>query len=153
VTGIPPPANPLRPTPAELLPRRWLAQLAVNIVDFIDEDDICTPFHFYTAAADVYPPTGNAPPGQPAFDPGELSDGSELPKYWVFGTELPHVLLSEVLAEYQESAGQDPGYTARVWVELLNSFQAPPAGQPLQAQDGWPVPLHVARLPDNQRSA
>jgi hypothetical protein len=93
VTGVAPPAQPADPTDAELLPRRWLAQFAVNIVDFIDEDDISTPFNFYTADD----------AGKPDFDVGNLTDGdAELPRYWVFGTELPHLVVNEVLAEYQE---------------------------------------------------
>src|SRR5262249_18047139 len=57
VTGVPAtnPPNSATPTPAELAPRRWLAQLAVNIVDFIDEDEISTPFNFYDNVHDGLP--------------------------------------------------------------------------------------------------
>src|SRR5262249_68684 len=57
-------------------------------------------------------------------------------------TELPHVVLSEALAEYQDPPvvpGAPPGQTTvRVWVELNNPFQ-PPSGQQLHPQDGFPV--------------
>jgi hypothetical protein len=55
---------------------RWLAQLAVNIVDYIDEDNNITPFNWYPAA-------------KPA------SDG------WVFGTEQPALVLNEVYAQQE----------------------------------------------------
>jgi hypothetical protein len=151
VTGVAPPARPAAPTDAELLPRRWLAQLAVNIVDFIDEDDVSTPFNFYTAA-DANLST---------FDIGALSNGDpELPRYWVFGVELPHVVVNEVLAEYQEPAKPQPGasYFTKVWVELHNPFPSPPAppgggggpGAHLQPQYGFPVPFQVGALPAGQ---
>jgi hypothetical protein len=55
---------------------RWLAQLAVNIVDYIDEDNNITPFNWYPAA-------------KPA------ADG------WVFGTEQPALVLNEVYAQQE----------------------------------------------------
>jgi hypothetical protein len=140
VTGVAPPARRAAPTDAELMPRRWLAQLAVNIVDYIDEDDVSTPFNFYTAAD----------AGTTDFDIGAQSSGdSELPRYWVFGVELPHVVVNEVLVEYQEPAKPVPGatYPTKVWVELHNPFLTPPPGTPLQPQDGFPVRLKVDALP------
>jgi hypothetical protein len=140
VTGVAPPAQPAAPTNAELLPRRWLAQLAVNIVDFIDEDDVSTPFNFYNAAD----------AGQTTFDIGALSnDDPELPRYWVFGVELPHVLVNEVLVEYQEPAKPIVGstYLTKVWVELHNPFPASSSGTRLQPQDSFPVQFQVAALP------
>jgi hypothetical protein len=49
VTGVGLPANPAEPAfnDPNFIARRWLAQLAVNIVDYLDEDDISTPFNFY----------------------------------------------------------------------------------------------------------
>src|SRR5207245_568058 len=64
LTGVPPAANPAVPSDQELLPRRWLAQLAANMVDFIDEDEISTPFNFYTEQ-DAYP--HGRPPAMPPF--------------------------------------------------------------------------------------
>jgi hypothetical protein len=133
-TGLPAPVVPSAPTDEELRPRRWLAQLAANVVDFIDEDDVSTPFNFYTSADAS---------NDPAFDVGTLSASDlELPRYWVFGTELPRVVLNEVLAEFQEQGPGAPYYN-RVWVELHNPLPVSPSGQNLQRQDGSPVALHV----------
>jgi hypothetical protein len=140
VTGVALPADRAAPSDAELAPRRWLAQLAVNILDFIDEDDLSTPFNFYTSQdADL-----------PGFDAGVASDGDpELPRYWVFGTELPRLVINEVLAEYQEPAPPRPDdhYFNKFWVELHNPFEAVAQGASLQPQDGLPVPLRVAPVP------
>ncbi len=138
VTSVPAPAIPARPSDAELAPRRWLAQLAVNIVDFLDQDDISTPFQFYT--------TQDA--GDPRFNAGAISGGNlELPRYWVFGTELPRIVLNEVLAEYQLPAKPAPGAVEiKVWAELFNPLpvgQLSPTIQPLDAQ---PVPLYMAGI-------
>ncbi|MBI1915287.1 MAG: hypothetical protein HYS12_11190 [Planctomycetes bacterium] len=146
-TGVPRSgAIPNKPTAAELQVRRWLAQLAVNLVDYIDEDDISTPFNFYTPSDATYLD----------FDVGEVqqtgdpaANNPELPKYWVFGTELPHVVLNEALVEYQDPPPAPPGTapaptTVRVWVELNNPFQTPGPGSsltPLAPQDGFPVRL------------
>ncbi len=143
VTGVTPPTRPAAPTDAELMPRRWLAQLAVNMVDFLDEDDVSTPFNFYTAQD----------AGTSDFDVCAFSNSdAELPRYWVFGIELPHVLVNEVLAEYQEPAKSLPGasYLTKVWVELHNPFLTPPSGAHLQPQDGFPVRFLVEALPPGQ---
>ena len=82
---------------------RWLAQLAANIVDFIDTDDYCTPFNWNSAFA------------------ASTENG------WVFGAELPWIVVNEVYAE----AVNDPSDTGSVatkdykinfWVELYNSL-------------------------------
>ncbi|HEY7157892.1 MAG TPA: hypothetical protein VH575_28295 [Gemmataceae bacterium] len=87
----------------------WMAQLAVNIVDFIDADDYLTPFNWFTD------PTGR--------------------QEWVYGTELPRVLLNEAYVEYT-NVPDDFGLKlalphatklkGNVWVELYNSFQDDP---------------------------
>jgi hypothetical protein len=142
VTGVPPVATPAAPTPQELAPRRWLAQLAVNIVDFIDEDDISTPFNFYNTddgldAANIAAPNG-AIPATP------VAGGSQTtPLYWVFGTELPHLVLNEVLAETPDARTASAVATPQVklWLELYNPFLAGTATT--QPQDGFAVPLFV----------
>jgi hypothetical protein len=82
---------------------RYLAQLAVNIVDFIDNDDYITPF--------LWDPTNNG---------------------WVFGTELPRVVINEYYAQWDNDPTDIlpalPAYKAKVnnrvnlWVELFNGF-------------------------------
>src|SRR5262249_45761950 len=96
VTGAADPTQ-LDPTlPADQPPfyaNQWLAQLAVNVVDFIDSDDISTPFMW-------------------TLDKGGNS-------HWVFGTELPRVVINEAYAEYDASAATTK---INVWAELYNTF-------------------------------
>jgi len=114
--------------------RRWLAQLAVNIVDFIDEDDYMTPFNWYTD-----------PAGQ---------------QYFVFGTELPRVVLNEAYAEYVNDPSDpdgDTAYRVNFWVELFNSFAADPARKDsgaavLQAGSTPIYQMAVVENPDNSSS-
>lgn len=136
VTGVPTARNPAEPKDEELRPRRWLAQLAANIVDFLDEDDISTPFNFYTAED----------AGDPAFDSGGVSkQNPELLRYWVVGTELPRVVLNEVLIEYQlPSTLQQKTFPVKVWVELFNPLPKGPFPAAVQPGDVQPVPLYVA---------
>jgi hypothetical protein len=149
VTGVPVPAQ-VDPSNAalwaafqqKLIPLRYLAQLAVNIVDFLDEDDIATPFNFY-GFNDAW--------GSKLWNPGQMEYGgiSEgVPLYWVFGTELPRVVLNEALAEYQKPQAGQPT-DVKVWVELMNTMAQPPtpagypAGSTVHATDGLPIPLTV----------
>jgi hypothetical protein len=123
VTGAYDPFNysssgPTAPQPGEIDALRYLAQLAVNIVDYIDYDDISTPFNWGQF--------GNA-----AFqnDPGVVASP------WVFGTEIPKVLINEAYAEYRENQAIDVQgfgsgiavnakkatfYEIDVWAELIN---------------------------------
>jgi hypothetical protein len=151
VTGAPQPANAAAPAPDDpnLIARRWLAQLAVNIVDYIDEDDISTPLNFYPLRTET----------QARVDLGTLNTNAqgkpdqELPAFWVFGTEQPHVVLSEVLAEHADAtvfagAGAPNPEKLKVWVELYNTLGgANPL--PLQQLDSAPIPF---RMPQQARS-
>jgi hypothetical protein len=94
--------------PQEFDALRWLAQLAVNVVDYVDADDFMTPFNWYTDGA------GNS--------------------QWVFGVELPRLVVNEVYAEVENDPA-DPGPSAvppqatlpflvNFWVELHNPFRA-----------------------------
>ncbi len=160
VAGVTPvlPANQANPLPTDLAPRRWLAQLAVNIVDYIDEDDIMTPFNFYSAA-DINPANpGAVTPAQLGVTQGNDDDyrnpngyktGAN-PAYWVFGTELPKVVLNEAVAQAQNP---DPTQNVnndnvKIWVELFNTMTAPggstsPPQIYAQPQDSYRVPLYI----------
>src|SRR5207237_8102640 len=65
---------------------RWLAQLAVNIVDYIDSDDYITPFNWY---------------GEPGTPPSK--------QHWVFGTELPRLVVHELYVE-SDNVQTDTGH-------------------------------------------
>lgn len=84
---------------AETNAARWLAQLAVNIVDFIDEDDVITGFNW---------------------------TGTE----YVFGTELPQLVLNEVYAQVDNDPNDTPPiatkYNVNFWVELHNPLSNTP---------------------------
>jgi hypothetical protein len=155
ITGVAPPANSAAPTANELAPRRWLAQLAVNIVDYIDEDDINTPFNFYTVADGLpaaqigsvqpVPPAVSDDPGANTQDQSGTNATGANPTYWVFGTELPKVVLNEVLAEAQNSTpGLAPvaNESVQVWAELYNTM-LPTPGTNAQPQDSYRVPLYM----------
>jgi hypothetical protein len=103
---------------------RYLAQLAVNIVDYIDDDDCITPFQW-----------------NPNPDPAlETSQGGPLPANagWVFGTEAPKMVLNEWYCELQNApaertnaltavTGAQQPFEYAFWLELYN---ATPAGNP-----------------------
>ena len=86
---------------------RQLAQLAVNIVDYIDDDNYMTPFNW---------------------------NGSE----WLFGTEVPRVVLNEAYVDYSTSG---TSATVNVWAELYNTFSSDTStntssGDPTRQDDG-----------------
>ncbi len=85
---------------------QWLAQLAVNIVDYIDTDDVSTVFN-YTV-------------------PGTMLTGT------VYGTELPRLLLNETYVQWDNNPADIGGanatrpYNVNVWVELFNPLTQMP---------------------------
>ena len=101
-TIVAPPSAPGAPNPQyEAL--RYLAQLAANIVDYIDNDDISTAF---------------------AWDP-------KVPTELVFGVEKPRLVINEAYSEFVNDAAEPRGKGkgqggpmkdghVRFWVELLN---------------------------------
>jgi hypothetical protein len=95
---LPAPPNPPNTPNPEFDALRWLAQLAVNLVDFIDPDDYMTPFNWVS-------PTNTT--------------------HWVFGTELPRVVVNEAYAEYTPP-NMSMNHVVNVWVELHNPLHADP---------------------------
>jgi hypothetical protein len=138
ITGAADPAT-TKPGSLEFDNLRWLAQLAVNMVDYIDKDDYMTPFNW----------TGNE---------------------WVFGTELPHIVLKEAYAELvndpadlQVSKATKP-YQVNFWVELHNGYQNVDSGEyppmpdnaaaRLQTSGGTPIyQLVIAQSPNSNLRA
>lgn len=109
---------------------RWLAQLAVNIVDFIDADECITPFPWFS--------------GQ-----------------WVFGTELPRLVINEVYLQYNNhEAGlfridgvphHATNYLVSSWVELVNplplDLNAPDRNAALLTTGGTdPFPVYMLEI-------
>ena len=85
--------------------QRFLAQLAVNIVDFIDDDDFITPFNWMD------------PNGQIAGSQNLNTSG------WVFGTEMPRIVVNEVYAQVENDRSDPfPGNPGQA------SYQAPGGG-------------------------
>jgi hypothetical protein len=119
-TTIPAPVGSYDPTMPEYKALRWLAQLAVNIVDYIDVDDYMTPF-----AWNPIDPTN--PNDQANFATAQA------PYRVVYGTEVPRLVLNESYAQY-DNDGNDPltggvattNYNLNVWVELHNPILPDP---------------------------
>ncbi|HEY2784726.1 MAG TPA: hypothetical protein VGJ05_07085, partial [Fimbriiglobus sp.] len=96
---------------------RYLAQLAVNIVDFIDADDISTAF--------VWNPVDPTKPLDSAnFDPNK-ANATYVGNRVVFGVEKPKLVTNEVYAELvtnpNDTGNQGSNnFHVRFFVELLN---------------------------------
>jgi hypothetical protein len=110
---------------------RFLAQIAVNIVDYIDYDDYITPFQWDT------------------------TNGA-----WVYGTEIPRLLLNEFYVSYDNDAA-DTGlpakatthYNCNVWLELLNPFPVGTTGTPENVPNSpWNTWPDKAAILDNGTS-
>jgi hypothetical protein len=122
VTGATHPATYVKTagiSAAEINAVRYLAQLAVNIVDFIDDDDIITPFNWSAIGSADFLASN-------AFNNALKADSSS---GWVFGVELPKVVINEAYAEITNdptdpgitgSTGATKDYLVDLWAELHN---------------------------------
>jgi hypothetical protein len=120
-------AFPAAATVPEIDALRQLGQMAVNIVDYIDNDDYMTPFQW------------NAYPGVVAVET-------------LWGTELPRLVLNEVYVEAWNRGmipnGQANGWTNNgnnhfeIYAELLNTL-TPAAGTDPALSHGGAAPLRA----------
>ncbi|QEL15437.1 hypothetical protein [Limnoglobus roseus] len=103
---------------------RYLAQIAANIVDLVDNDDISTPF--------VWNPLNTAMP----FDPTNFSP-TELPNRVVYGVEKPRVVINEAYSEVTNDpsdrgkSAASQSFRVKFWLELLNTGNTDTFGSPL----------------------
>ena len=110
------------PKPEHVYAVAYLAQLAVNIVDFIDGDDIMTGFDWMTFL-DSQLSSPFTKLAKKTLTNGGC--GFNTPQsQWVWGTELPRVLINEVYGEFDVIGGNPKNnnatYRVDLWAELYN---------------------------------
>lgn len=136
----------------EYLVAQKLAQLAVNIVDYMDHDDYSTPFH-WTANTTSFPASYTAP-AAPADMNGNII-AANANSNWVFGHELPRLVINEVMARLENDPNEPDitnppamgdrqakrPYKMRVWAELHNTLTPRDANEIGQLADGGQAKL------------
>ncbi len=129
---------------------RYLAQLAANAVDYIDNDDINTSFVWNPVTATTIPIVGQ--------DTSSLSPAQALLNFAataindrvVFGVEKPRVLLNEVYAEIANDPSDsgsnkaNKDFKVRFWIELSNPGGTTSPVDPNQAFGDTSVDLRNA---------
>jgi hypothetical protein len=129
VTGALDPARasvaPYGTTSPEFQALRWLAQLAVNIVDYIDNDDYITPFNWFS---------------------NQWVYGTELPRLVLNEAyaQRDNDPTDPGLAGTTPADRRATRYTVNCWVELHNPF---PAESTAQHPDGGSAKLQIGTRP------
>ncbi|MBY0527740.1 MAG: hypothetical protein K2R98_30360 [Gemmataceae bacterium] len=142
VTGAGDPATATAGT-AEYDALRWLAQLAVNIVDYVQFPRAQTA-QATVAAPDDIMTSFNWNPAQK----GSINNG------WVFGTVLPRLVVNEAYVEIGNTQADVTAakmkatqYDVNCWVELHNPFASDTGAGQLGGHVAVPVPMSgTARL-------
>jgi hypothetical protein len=103
---------------------RYLAQLAVNMVDYIDGDDYNSVFIWNPIDPTVADPFKTPDPATAVVN---NFAATEFKKRIVIGTEAPKLVLNEVYVQYDNdpadgAARRALNYNVNVWIELLNPF-------------------------------
>jgi hypothetical protein len=148
VTGIytGPVGAPFAGTPGNPA-QRWLAQLAVNIVDFIDGDDCITPFRWTDPTGLGGGGTIAVPPNDQVASLGQFNGA--IKNDWVFGFERSRVNINEAYLRI-ENDPQDPfpvnaagkkaaskPYDMRMWLELHNPVTPASPNEQLMGMEGY----------------
>lgn len=121
---------------------QWLAQLAVNIVDFVSFPGPANP--------------GSTPPDDVmtmfCWNPGQNSGANAIQNAWVFGTVLPRLVINEAYAEIvntqtdvQRTKPPTPvitQYNVNTWVELYNPFSSDTAANICNVSQSVPTALN-----------
>ncbi|MSQ93104.1 MAG: hypothetical protein EXR98_00955 [Gemmataceae bacterium] len=113
VTGAQDPNNPAVTVvlgSPDYVAARWLAQLAVNIVDYIDNDDYSTPFVWYG---------------------GDIVFGTETPRLVLNEVYAQHDNDPATVVAAVATTSR-----LNIWLELHNPFQGTPAGSTYPLDDG-----------------
>ncbi|MFO0936637.1 MAG: hypothetical protein U0798_09015 [Gemmataceae bacterium] len=132
---------------------RYLAQLAANIVDYIDSDDVTTTFVWnpvdrlqVNSFDPSIPNSLVVPAGAPArnnFDPTEI--GNRV----VMGVEKPKLVLNEAYCEAANVDGSsDRNIEARFWLELMNPNSNDISANPLINQGNEVKPYSTLSTTD-----
>ena len=145
VTGVAPGSGVFTPT-AGNPNQRWLAQLAVNIVDFIDPDDCITPFHWTAQNGGGAVPLAN----DQVANLQQYATNQQIKTEWVFGFERPRVNINEAYVRIEndpadpfpvdmnsgkKSASKD--FDMKMWLELHNPLTPASANEQLVGSEGY----------------